>query len=83
MPIARNLAAFIFSAFFALLHQPSGRPIYVNAEQIDYIGPADKWLDGPDAGSRVMVYGIWVAVREKPSEVKTEVDRVLKQDATP
>ena len=71
---------YCLGAFFVLLHQPAGKPIYVNAEQVDYIGPADKFFDGPGAGSKVLVYGIWVAVREKPDEIKKAIDEVLKQN---
>jgi hypothetical protein len=54
--------------------------VYINAEKIDFIGPADAHWDGPLARSRVMVYGIWVAVKEKPDEVKSSIDKVLKQE---
>ena len=68
------------TGFFVLLHQPNGREVYVNAEQVDYIGvPPDKAY-GPGAGSLLMVYGIWVAVREKPNDVKHAIDVVLKQE---
>lgn len=72
--------ALLFSAFFILAHQPSGKPVYINAEQIDFIGPADPYWDGSGAGSRLMVYGIWVAVKEKPDEVKSAIDKALKQE---
>jgi hypothetical protein len=29
----------LFGAFFVVLHNPNGDEIYVNAEQIDYMGP--------------------------------------------
>jgi hypothetical protein len=67
----------LWGAFFILVHQPSGADIYINAEQVDYIGPA---VDGDiRAGSKIMVYGIWVFTIEKPYEIKTKIDVVLGQ----
>ena len=68
----------VAGAFFILVHQPGGEDIYINAEQVDYIGPAP---DGDrKAHSKVMVYGIWVFVLEKPFEIKQKIDHVLGQD---
>jgi hypothetical protein len=75
-------AVLLWSAFFVLVHQPDGQPVYLNAEQIDLIAPADKTYHGKNAGSRVMVYGLWVAIREKPDEIKCAIDTVLKQEFT-
>jgi hypothetical protein len=73
--------AVLWGAFFVLLHQPSGRNIYVNAEQVDYIAPGNMAAgDPPNTGSRLMVYGVWVAVKETPDEIKTQIDKVLGQD---
>ncbi len=76
----RGLTALAFSAFFALLHRPDGAPVYINAEQIDYIGPGVAEFDGPNAGSRLMVYGLWVAVKETPKQVYDQINHVLKQE---
>ena len=75
-------AYLVWSAFFVLVHQPDGQPVYLNAEQIDLIAPADKAYHGAQAGSRVMVYGIWVAIKETPNEIKCAIDVVLKQEFT-
>ena len=95
----------LWGAFFITVHDPSGRDIYINAEQVDYIGfpspgEADSHAlpieppkkknkmvreeireDAPHytAGSRVMVYGIWVWTREKPAELHDAIDKVLGQ----
>lgn len=68
------------SAFFVLLHRPDGKPVYINAEQIDYIGPARENIDDPKAGALLMVYGIWVTVKEEPTAIKNAIDKVLKQE---
>ena len=73
----------LWGAFFVLLHDPHGRSIYINAEQIDYISPAGKAVDKagpPEAGARVMVYGVWVWVREAPADIKIAIDDVLGQN---
>jgi hypothetical protein len=66
-------------AFFIILHNAAGLPVYVNAEQVDFIGPPAGESD-KRAKSRVMVYGIWVWVQETPDEIKAAIDKVLKQD---
>jgi hypothetical protein len=55
-------------AVFLTLHQPDGQEVYVAADQIGYIGPAVPRLH-PDAGTRLLVYGIEITVRETPKEV--------------
>jgi hypothetical protein len=75
----RKLAAILFGAFFIVCHQPLGNEVYINAEQIDYIGSN---VDGDQrANSKVMVYGIWTYVLETPAEIKAKIDTVLHQDA--
>jgi hypothetical protein len=76
----RKLSAILFGAFFILVHQPAGNEVYINAEQVDYIGPN---VDGdPRARSKVMVYGVWTYVLEKPAEIKAAIDAVLHQDGS-
>jgi hypothetical protein len=53
---------------FLTLHQPDGQEVYVAVDQIGYIGPADSRLH-PGAGSRLLVYGVEISVRETPKEV--------------
>jgi hypothetical protein len=53
---------------FLTLHQPNGQEIYVAIDQIGYIGPADSRLH-PGAGTRLLVYGVEITVRETPEEV--------------
>lgn len=74
-----RLAAILFGAFFILVHRPDGGEILVNAEQVNYIGAND----GGDlrAGSKVMVYGIWTYMLEKPAEIKSRIDAVLHQSS--
>ena len=57
-----------------------GAKVYVNAEQIDYIGPPAPGESSKHAKARLMVYGIWVWVFESPDEIKAAIDKVLKQD---
>jgi hypothetical protein len=76
----KKFCTILFGAFFILAHQPTGDPILINAETVEYIGPA---FDGdPRAGAKVMVYGIWVFVTEKPAEIKSRIDAALHQDGT-
>jgi hypothetical protein len=78
MRMKMKLAATLFGAFFILVHQPNGDEIYINAEQVDYIGPGH---DGhSNAGAKVMVYGIWVFTLEKPDAIKAKIDHALGQD---
>jgi len=75
----RRLAVTLFGAFFILAHQPTGNPILINAETVEYIGPA---FDGDArSGAKLMVYGIWVFVTETPAEIKSRIDAALHQDA--
>lgn len=68
----------MIGAFFVLLHDPEGNEVFVNAEQIDFIGPP---LGGnKNACSRYMVYGVWQWAKECPREIKTQIDEVLKQN---
>jgi hypothetical protein len=53
---------------FLTLHQPDGQEVYVSVDQIGYIGPAVPRLH-PGAGSRLLVYGAEITVRETPDEV--------------
>jgi hypothetical protein len=53
---------------FLTLHQPDGQEVYVAVDQIGYIGPADSRLH-PGAGSRLLVYGVEISVREAPKDV--------------
>ena len=76
----RKLGITLFGAFFIIAHQPSGNEIYVNAEQVNYIG---KNIDGdPRANTKMMVYGIWTYVVETPAEIKSKIDAVLHQDGS-
>lgn len=88
-----KLVVFVLSAFFVTLHRPNGEEVFVNAEQVDYIGPADTAclkpiprrgdcvrLHDPRAKSEVMVYGIWVTVAETPRDIRQKINQVLKQD---
>ncbi len=70
----------LYGAFFVLLHQPDGREVYANAEQVDYIAPSEELVNDKRAGARVMVYGVWVWVRERPEEIKRLIDTALGQD---
>lgn len=53
---------------FLTLHQPDGQEVYVSVDQIGYIGPAVPRLH-PGAGTRLLVYGAEITVREKPEDV--------------
>jgi hypothetical protein len=53
---------------FLTLHQPDGQEVYVAVDQIGYIGPAVPRLH-PGAGTRLLVYGAEITVRETPEEV--------------
>jgi hypothetical protein len=53
---------------FLTLHQPNGKEVYVAIDQIGYIGPADQRVY-PGAGTRLLVYGVEISVRETPDEV--------------
>jgi hypothetical protein len=75
----RKIAAILFGAFFIVAHNPKGGEIYINAEQVDYIGPN---IDGDQrAASKMMVYGIWTYVLETPAEIKAKIDAVLHQES--
>jgi hypothetical protein len=76
----KKFAAVLFSAWFVTLHTPGGEPIFINAEQIDYIGPPARGEAPAKSCSRLMVYGVWVWVRECPADVKRAIDNVLKQE---
>ena len=60
--------AVVFVAFLTL-HQPNGRPVYIAIEQIDGMAPADQ-SSHPGAGTRMLVYGAWITVRETPTEIQ-------------
>lgn len=78
--MTRKLIAFLFSAFFIVVHRPDGAAVFVNAEQVNYIGPN---IDGDQrAASKVMVYGLWTYFRETPAEIKSKIDAVLHQDGS-
>ena len=49
------------------LHQPDGRPIYVNPEEIIVVAPAGGVYPG---AAKVLVHDTWLAVRETPEQVK-------------
>lgn len=51
-----------------LLHTPNGHEIYVNAEDVVFIGPAIDW--SPKAGAVIIVHDRQLAVRESVSEVR-------------
>ena len=53
---------------FLTLHQPNGQEVHVAIDHIGYIGPADPRVH-PGAGSRLLVYGVEISVRETPDEV--------------
>jgi hypothetical protein len=53
---------------FLTLHQPDGQEVYVAIDQIGYIGPAVPRLH-PGAGTRMLVYGVEITVRETPEEI--------------
>jgi hypothetical protein len=74
----KKMSAILFGAFFIVAHQPSGAEIYINAEQVDYVGPGTE--GDPRAGAKVMVYGIWVYTLEQPEMIKAKIDHVLGQD---
>jgi len=57
---------------FLTLHQPDGKATYVNSEQLDLISPADS--ANPGAQTRMLVYGVRIAVREAPAEVAQMID---------
>jgi hypothetical protein len=76
----RKLSATLFGAFFILAHQPSGAEILINAETVEYIGP--NIVGDSRAGSKVMVYGVWVFVTETPAEIKSRIDAALHQDGS-
>jgi hypothetical protein len=69
----------LWGAFFITAHDPMGRPIYLNAEQVDSIGFPAPGEAHADSGSRVMVYGIWLWTRERPDELHDAIDKVLGQ----
>jgi hypothetical protein len=53
---------------FLTLHQPNGQEVHVAINQIGYIGPTDQRVH-PGAGTRLLVYGVEITVRETPDEV--------------
>jgi hypothetical protein len=53
---------------FITLHQPDGQEVHVAIDQIGYIGPADPRVH-PGAGTRILVYGVEISVRETPKDV--------------
>ena len=53
---------------FLTLHQPDGQEVYVAIDQIGYIGPTDPRLH-PGAGTRLLVHGVEITVRETPKEI--------------
>ena len=59
------------------LHQPDGKEVLVNLDQVDFVGPADS-IAHPKANSRVLVYGVWFYLRETRDEVKAVIDRAQK-----
>lgn len=75
--LLRNILPLI-GAFFILIHDPEGNEVFVNAEQVDFIGP--PVAGSPNAKSRYMVYGIWQFAAETPREIKAKINKVLKQE---
>jgi hypothetical protein len=76
----KNVIVPLLAAWFVLLHNPDGDEIYVNAEQIDFIGHPARGEAPTNACNRVMVYGVYIWVWECPKIIKEAIDVVLKQN---
>jgi hypothetical protein len=66
---------------FLTLHQPDGQEVHVAVDQIGYIGPAVPGLH-PGAGTRLLVYGVEITVRETPEEVVRSLGSNFKRAGT-
>jgi hypothetical protein len=49
------------------LHQPDGKPVYVNPDEIQVVAPAGGVYSGQ---TRLLVHDQWIAVTESPEQVK-------------
>lgn len=56
----------LFAALITL-HQPDGRPIYVNPEEIIVVAPAGSIMQG---SAKLLVHDLWISVQETPQQVK-------------
>lgn len=53
------------------LHQPDGKPIYVNPEEIIVVAPAGYLGEGR---AKVLLHDTWLFVSETPAQVKSARD---------
>lgn len=67
-----RLAGFLFAAFITL-HTPSGREVFVNADEVMLIQLSDVW-SAVNCHSEVTVHDKVICVREYPFEVKRFVE---------
>lgn len=49
------------------LHQPDGKPVYINADEIMVVAPADGFFHG---ASKILIHDQWLSVQESPEQVK-------------
>jgi hypothetical protein len=52
------------------LHQPDGRPIYVNPEEIIIVSPPDPEFGPRKFKASILIHDAWIHVLETPTEVK-------------
>lgn len=58
--------ALLFTALI-VLHQPDGKIVYVNPEEIQIVAPAGGVYPGK---AKVLIHDQWIAVQETPEQVK-------------
>lgn len=63
------MALLLWSIILLPLHNATGEDVYVNLDQVDFIGPCVGAFCPPNGYSRVLVYGIWFYLRETPTQI--------------
>lgn len=58
----------VFAALITL-HQPDGKPVYINPDEIIVVAPAGG-VFAANARSRLLVHDQWIAIQETPEQVK-------------
>lgn len=62
---------FLVFAALIVLHQPDGKPIFVNPEEIIVVAPAGNIGRG---NAKLMLHDTWLFVLETPAQVKCARD---------
>lgn len=70
MSSLKSAYSLIFAALITL-HQPDGKIVYVNPEEIQIVAPAGGVYPGR---AKVLVHDQWIAVLETPEQVKVARD---------